>query len=205
MQSRLTAVKLVFVAFAVVALTATAADAYELLLIERAKRSEELIEPAFDVWTLQHRIGIAQFVLYLAAALVWTRLIGGAYRGLDAGSRRFRPDAAVSAWFVPVLNLWRPKEIVNDIWRAGGTEPSDLLTAWWLLFLATGWLPWSVMHFMLPGAEVWAVVHLAEAVGAGFAISVAVALIERVEAARALRRSERERSAAATQLEAARG
>ena len=72
-QSRLTAVRVVFAAIAVAALTAMAADAYELLLIERAKRSEELIEPAFDVWSLQHRIGVGQFVLYLAGAVIWTR------------------------------------------------------------------------------------------------------------------------------------
>jgi hypothetical protein len=207
-QSRLGAVKVVFVAIAVAALAATAADAYELLLIERAKRSEGLVEAGFDVWALQRSLGYVQFVLYLAGALVWTRLIARAYRELDAipsAPRRFGGGWAVGAWFVPVLNLWRPKEIVNDIWRAGRTEPSDLLTAWWVLFLATGWLPWIVLHFLLPRPGVWVVAHLAEAVGAGFAILAATALAQQLETGRALRPAEPERSAAAQQLEAARG
>jgi hypothetical protein len=45
---------------------------------------------------------------------------------------------------VPILNLWRPKQIVNDVWWAGGyeradAEPGALLVYWWTAFLISGW------------------------------------------------------------------
>jgi uncharacterized protein DUF4328 len=35
---------------------------------------------------------------------------------------RFKPGWAIGSWFVPLLNLIRPKEIANDIWRASDPE-----------------------------------------------------------------------------------
>ena len=40
---------------------------------------------------------------------------------LSAGSPRFKRGWAIGAWFVPILNLFRPKQIANDIWR--GSDP----------------------------------------------------------------------------------
>ena len=65
---------------------------------------------------------------------------------------RFTSGWSVGAWFVPVLNLWRPKQIANDLERAtaGGTlhsvgrvesEPvSPLLHWWWAVFLASAFI-----------------------------------------------------------------
>ena len=46
--------------------------------------------------------------------IVWTRRV---YRNLAplGTSPRFRPGWAIGGWFVPVLNLWRPKQILNDV------------------------------------------------------------------------------------------
>ena len=51
--------------------------------------------------------------------IAWTHRL---YRNLEPlGFRelRFGSGWAVGGWFVPFLNLVRPKQIVNDIWRAG--------------------------------------------------------------------------------------
>ena len=55
--------------------------------------------------------------------------------------RRFGHGWAIGAWFVPFLSLWRPKQIVNDVWRATATpsgcgRPPVLLLAWWLSWIA---------------------------------------------------------------------
>jgi hypothetical protein len=92
------------------------------------------------------------FVLLVVAVLflVWFRR---AYRNLEAlGAQglRFSPAWAVWAWFVPLLGLIRPKQLLNDVWRASDPElpagdhgswrrrpvPS-VLTWWWLAFLAS--------------------------------------------------------------------
>jgi len=68
---------------------------------------------------------------FRAGAVVFIVWLHGAYRRLDPARRRFGTGWAIGAWFVPVLNLWRPKQLVNDL--AGG--PRRLTRAWWLLFV----------------------------------------------------------------------
>jgi hypothetical protein len=74
----------------------------------------------------QTAVGIATIVLFL----VWFHR---AYKNLPAlGARRLRWTAgwSIGAWFVPFLNLVRPKAIANDIWKASDPElPAE--TAMW--------------------------------------------------------------------------
>ncbi len=56
---------------------------------------------------------------------------------------RFGKGWAIGAWFVPILNLFRPKQIANDIWRGSDSalpahasdswynRPTPVLLAWW--------------------------------------------------------------------------
>lgn len=80
--------------------------------------------------------------------LIWFRR---AYRNLPSlGLRRLRFSAgwAVGSWFVPFLNFVRPKQMANDLWRAGdpdlaleggdswhGRPVAARLHWWWALFL----------------------------------------------------------------------
>lgn len=54
----------------------------------------------------------------------------------------------IGSWFVPVVNLWFPRQVVDDIWRTSrpgvpadtyrvdGLEHSPLVRAWWYAILA---------------------------------------------------------------------
>jgi hypothetical protein len=60
-------------------------------------------------------------------------------------SSRFSRGWAIGAWFVPFLNLVRPKQIVDDVWNSatevangGGARSRALLHAWWALYLGGG-------------------------------------------------------------------
>jgi hypothetical protein len=94
-------------------------------------------------WTM----GLVQLGAFVAGAIAFIRWLHGAYQDVDAVApeeRRWGHGWAIGAWFVPILNLWRPKQIVNDVWRAGGhdvnnTEPGALLVAWWTAFIVSGW------------------------------------------------------------------
>jgi hypothetical protein len=66
------------------------------------------------------------------------------------GSHRVA-DLAIGAWFVPILGLFRPKQIANDVWRGSerGVDVSTqrrqvglprFLQWWWGLFLVMGLL-----------------------------------------------------------------
>ena len=62
------------------------------------------------------------------ALAVWT---GRMYRNLFAlgvEELRFTPGWGVGAWFVPLLNFVRPKQIIDDTWRA--TSPGAMARGW---------------------------------------------------------------------------
>ncbi|QIY64237.1 DUF4328 domain-containing protein [Streptomyces sp. RPA4-2] len=48
---------------------------------------------------------------------------------------------AIGGWFVPILNLWRPRRVMLDIWdasiRQGSRTTHGLVNVWWALWLAS--------------------------------------------------------------------
>ena len=122
------------------------ADAIDTFLATGDFRDLERSDDWFAILALPSAaVGIAAIVLFL----VW---FARAYRNLPAlGIRRLRftPGWAVGAWFVPFLNLWRPKSIANDIWK--GSDPdlpwptadwrnarvAPLVHWWWGIYLAS--------------------------------------------------------------------
>lgn len=83
--------------------------------------------------------------------LVWRyRIQQNLSDALGAGGLEFTPGWAVGWWFVPILNLWKPKQAMDEAWlasdplaTAGGrgwaARRSDpLITWWWALWLLSG-------------------------------------------------------------------
>ena len=87
-------------------------------------------------------IAIVQIVGLLAVGVIFIAWVRRLYRNLPVlgASQRFKPGWAVGAWFVPFLNLWRPKQIVDEIWRGSSPSRSDqvspLLHWWWGFWIA---------------------------------------------------------------------
>jgi hypothetical protein len=112
-------------------------------------------------------IGAVQAAWFVVSAALWLAWFRRAYLNLPAlGARRlrFRPWWAVGAWLLPVFSLFRPKQVLNDIWRASdpdgfggpqagapvqrapqpdqaaawrGRPAAELLGWWWLAFVAS--------------------------------------------------------------------
>jgi Domain of unknown function (DUF4328) len=143
---RLTAVKAVFWGIVAVSALAAVSELLEILLINREIDGEEVSASQYESNDLrQSLVGMLQFALYLAGIVVFIMWMFRAYRNVDAVApreRRYGRGWAIGGWFVPFLNLWRPKQVINDIWRAGGAppEPSGLLFAWWTLWIITNWV-----------------------------------------------------------------
>jgi hypothetical protein len=82
----------------------------------------------------------------ITAIVMFLRWFSRAYRNLPAlGVRglRFTPGWAVGAWFVPFLNLVRPKAIADDIWRASDPElPSAAPAPVWRTRRVAGFVHW---------------------------------------------------------------
>jgi hypothetical protein len=98
---------------------------------------------------------IATFVAYLLAAIpfiIWLVRARRNVESLGIYDLAWGKGWAIGGWFVPVLSLWRPKQVVNEIWRAsdpdlphGAREAqwsriplSWVLGWWWGLFIAGG-------------------------------------------------------------------
>jgi len=134
-------------------LIASISDLAEINLLTRIQEGAVVTDQEADANDRrQGMIGLAQTVAFIATAitfLVWFRRLYRNIPPLRVGPLRYRPGWAVGAWFVPILNLFRPKQIMNDIWRASdpvdGYRPASLegrgvpflVNAWWAMFLVS--------------------------------------------------------------------
>ena len=119
----------------------------EVQLLDRLAAGENVPDSQLESNdTRQMMIGMAQLGLFVACAITFIRWLHRAYRNMDPISpphRRFDTGWAIGAWFVPFLNLWRPKQIVNDVWNSGAPAakgPPLWLHLWW-----AGWLISNVL------------------------------------------------------------
>ncbi len=94
--------------------------------------------------------GLASLAAVVGFLVWWYRAYSN-LPGITGRPVRFGRGWSIGAWFVPILNLWRPKQIGNDIWRGGdpGAKGNPEWTAlpvnqlvhwWWALFLLAGFL-----------------------------------------------------------------
>ncbi|MGW7565632.1 protein kinase domain-containing protein [Streptomyces tendae] len=86
--------------------------------------------------------GLSLLVL-LAAATVWACWFHRMRQNAESfapGRVRYRPGLAAGSWFIPVVNLFLPKQIANDIWTATTGRPAGagrwLMHTWWWLWVA---------------------------------------------------------------------
>jgi hypothetical protein len=123
----------------------------ELDLLRRAQGGE-FVNPqeALASDNRQGFIALAVFVLLFATAIVFIIWIHRLYKNvpsLGMGPLRYGTGWAIGAWFVPIWAFFRPKQIVNDIWRASDNEDGyrsgsfegrpvhGMINLWWVMFL----------------------------------------------------------------------
>jgi hypothetical protein len=91
---------------------------------------------------------VAAFILYVSAVIVfciWLRRVNSSLR--NQRFLTFTPGWAVGWWFIPFANLYKPYEMMVELWRA--TDPSrgddwrfgprsKVLPVWWAFWLLAG-------------------------------------------------------------------
>ncbi|RLU90427.1 hypothetical protein CTZ27_21085 [Streptomyces griseocarneus] len=87
---------------------------------------------------------VLHYVLLIATGVLWVVWFRRARVNAELfapGTHRFSTGWAVGAWFTPVVNLWFPKQIADDIHRAsspvGQPASKGLLNAWWTLWIGS--------------------------------------------------------------------
>ncbi|MBD3010329.1 MULTISPECIES: DUF4328 domain-containing protein [unclassified Streptomyces] len=99
-----------------------------------------------DVEAMDSGTGVAALVL-VVLWLVWFRTAYINSTVLNPGRQRFGSGYAVGAWFIPIAQLWLPKQIANDVWTSStppgpGRRGRAVLHWWWTLFV--------IMFLMFP-------------------------------------------------------
>jgi Domain of unknown function (DUF4328) len=146
-------------------------------------------------------LATAEIVLFVFTAIAFLFWLHRCYANLlELGSRdlRFTPGSAVGYWFVPILNLFRPKQILDELWQetapldggdAEGAAKKTTLTAFWLGALLTSVLTARIAGAMgkgsisdLKSTTTWLIVAcLADIAAAALAYALVSALTARQE------------------------
>ena len=139
------------------------------------------------------RNGAARFVVFLIAGLVFLSWFQYAYSNVEAlgRRRRFGVGWSIGGWLVPILHLWRPKQIANEVWQAAdpveGQQVSPLVTCWWLLFLFSswGWLgsPAQKAEQMRDSTAVAVTLYAVDVAAAAFGIAFVLSASRRMDEA----------------------
>lgn len=129
------------VAIAVVAIWSTLKEISLLEAISEGQQISMAEAEASD--NRQFRVGmvqIAAYVLTAVAFLVWVYRTNRNTGALGLGELRFTPGWSVGWWFVPVMNLFRPYQIVSELWERNAAavpaSPQPALGLWWGFHLA---------------------------------------------------------------------
>jgi uncharacterized membrane protein YiaA len=88
-------------------------------------------------------VGLILLVVTATLFLMWLFRCYVNLRELGVRNLRFTPGWAVGYWFIPIVNLFRSKQILDELWRA--TSPAETgektwVTAFWLAALLAGTL-----------------------------------------------------------------
>lgn len=104
-------------------------------------------------------MGLFQMAVFIATSipfLMWIWRANANARALGAEGLSFTPGWSVGWFFVPILNLWYPYQVMKEIWQASrnpaawSTEPVPALLGWWWgLWLLTNSLGMAALRFSL--------------------------------------------------------
>jgi uncharacterized protein DUF4328 len=138
------------VAIVLLALSMAGAALRVPLLFDRAASTAALRESNSTL------IGLSTFssLVFVGAIIAFAVWFKAAYDNLGpfgATNLRYTPGWAIGGWFIPIANLFIPKQIANDIWRASDPnlpvdqgerwklEPKPaLLNVWWMAWILRG-------------------------------------------------------------------
>lgn len=97
---------------------------------------------------LVNGLSIGWLVAFVVAAVVFIWWFRRAYGNLPAlgAPQKYRAGWAIGAWFVPILNLFRPWKMTEEIWRGSSPDRADAfdeeiprpVRGWFFLLIGAG-------------------------------------------------------------------
>lgn len=124
----------------------------QLRLLERAERGETIShEEAKSNDGRQNLVGLIQVGFRMVAWIAFLAWFYGASRNLRALGNEslveYGPGWAIGGFFVPLLNFFRPYQVMAEVWECSDPRPIELQTpnkglvrAWWAFFLLSTYI-----------------------------------------------------------------
>jgi Domain of unknown function (DUF4328) len=143
----------------------------------------------------QGLVAAADFILVTTTAVFFLLWFYRAYRNLTslgASHLRWGYGWAIGGWFVPILSLWRPKQIANDIWRASAPRTTDeylgmsragddsvpkIYLVWWITWLVSSQVYLAAARLSVSAGDVQQLRNANGAFLAADAISIGAAVL----------------------------
>lgn len=142
------------------------------------------------------------FVGSAVVFLIWLYRVSRNLRSLGVRRQRFSPGWAVGYWFIPIVNLIRPYQVVKEIWvesrppsdDIGGRQPTStaIIGWWWATGIVNGvlsqisfrmaWWPQASTDVLRASAVLAAVASALVVVDAVLAIKIVRDIYRRQEA-----------------------
>jgi hypothetical protein len=98
-------------------------------------------QPGYIQWTPSEDFAAVGLAAFLVTSIVFLVFFHRAYSNLTVlgpSERRYGTGWSVGSWFIPILNIFRPKQIANDIWRGSDGSPVPVIFHWWWAFWLLG-------------------------------------------------------------------
>jgi len=118
-----------------------------------------------------------QFWLGWLTVPVWLVWLAGMWRRHHATSAVKQRSGAILCWFVPFVNLFRPYQVVSELWadRPEATEAESrvLVPLWWSSCLA--WLCLGLWASLVTGTQAFRAFQAASLVEFGYRVSALIA------------------------------
>jgi hypothetical protein len=141
---------------------------------------------------IQAIVGLLQSGLGILTGITFLKWIYRAYKniqGFGAEGLRFSPGWAVGYYFIPILSLIRPVQVMSEIWRASD-DPRNwprrpgswLIGSWWTLFLLYTGVTQVSLEIAIQAStnEQWTLAAVLAILGDLFSIPLSIAALRLV-------------------------
>lgn len=141
-------------------------------------------------------VGVPAFLVTLAAGIVFIMWLYNARinaeRLTPAAEHRRSRTWVWLGWFVPFVNFWFPKQVIDDVWRASvplrQRVQHRLVTQWWTAFVLMWLLDRAYLHSYRNGVLTTdsflsaAILSTLSAIAGVVAAALAVQVVKRISA-----------------------
>ncbi len=118
----------------------------QIQLLERAQRGDPYTQEEADANDIREGIvGLTSLGCYVVTAvgfLMWFYRVHRNLPALGATNLDYSPGWAVGSFFVPFLNLFRPYQVMSEVWKHSRVGPESGATAlvglWWGAWIING-------------------------------------------------------------------